>query len=182
MDYKIIRSSRKTVAIHIKPDLSIEVRAPLRMPRRSIEQFVLQKQEWIKHTTHKITIQRENTPKIILTKELLENLRETALQKIPPRVEYYSKIMGVSPASVRINSAKTRWGSCSAKNNLNFSCLLMLADDDMIDYVVIHELAHITQHNHSPKFWKIVSDIMPNYKEIRKKLAGLQIQYMEEVD
>ena len=101
--------------------------------------------------------------------KLAEKLRALAKEYIPKRVEYYSKVMGVTPAAVKINSAKTRFGSCSAKNSLNFSLYLMLYDKAAIDYVVVHELCHITVKNHSAEFYRLVEKYMPDYK-LRKKL------------
>jgi len=82
--------------------------------------------------------------------------------------------MGVTPASVKINSAKTRWGSCSSHKSLNFSWLLIMASDDVIDYVVVHELAHIFEMNHSKRFWAIVEKVLPDYKQRQEKLKELQ--------
>ncbi len=81
--------------------------------------------------------------------------------------------MDVKPIKIGITSAKTRWGSCSGKNSVNFSWKLIMADDKTIDYVIIHELTHIKQHNHSKKFWNIVESIMPDYSEQKKKLKIL---------
>jgi predicted metal-dependent hydrolase len=78
------------------------------------------------------------------------------------------------PTSIKINGAKTRWGSCSAKKSLNFSWRLMMAEDDVIDYVVVHELAHIKEMNHSPKFWAVVAIILPDYKQRQARLKELQ--------
>jgi predicted metal-dependent hydrolase len=86
----------------------------------------------------------------------------------------YAKRMGVTPAAVKINSAKTRWGSCSAKNSLNFSWRLIMAEDSVIDYVVVHELAHIREHNHSKRFWAVVEDVLPDYRRRKQRLKALQ--------
>ena len=99
--------------------------------------------------------------------------RILAKQLITQRVSYYSSIMGVTPSSVRVNSAKTRWGSCSSKKSLNFSWRIVLAEDDLIDYVVVHELAHLTEMNHSERFWNIVGQILPNYKVLKARLKEL---------
>jgi len=82
--------------------------------------------------------------------------------------------MNVSPASVKVNGAKSRWGSCSGKNSVNFSYLLITAADGLIDYVITHELAHTKEHNHSGRFWAIVGDALPDYKERRRALRELQ--------
>lgn len=107
-------------------------------------------------------------------KEILIKLYKLiAKSYIHERVGFFSKQMNVNPTAVRITSAKTRWGSCSGKNSVNFSWKLIMADDRTIDYVIVHELAHIKQHNHSKKFWNIVESIMPNYKKEKEELKIL---------
>lgn len=86
----------------------------------------------------------------------------------------FAKQMNVMPSAIKINGAKTRWGSCSSKKSLNFSSRLVMAKDDVVDYVVIHELAHITEMNHSSRFWAIVEGILPDYKERQARLKALQ--------
>lgn len=96
-----------------------------------------------------------------------------AKEHIARRVMYFAHKMNVNPTAIRITSANTRWGSCSGKNSVNFSWKLIMADDETIDYVVVHELAHINQHNHSSEFWNIIEDIIPNYNENKEKLKIL---------
>jgi len=100
--------------------------------------------------------------------------RMLAKRDLTKKVFDFSKTMGVVPAAVKISNAKTRWGSCSGKNSLNFSWRLIMADDDVIDYVVIHELAHIKELNHSERFWAIVQEMLPDYRERRERLKQLQ--------
>jgi len=100
--------------------------------------------------------------------------RMLAKRDLTNRTLDYTKQMGVIPIAVKINGAKTRWGSCSGKKSLNFSWRLIMANDDVIDYVVAHELAHISEMNHSAQFWAIVSGILPDYKERQKRLKELQ--------
>lgn len=90
------------------------------------------------------------------------------------KVKYYAKQMRLTPTAVKINSAKTRWGSCSCKNSINFSWRLIMACDTVIDYVVVHELAHIREHNHSDRFWAVVASVLPDFKIRQKKLKELQ--------
>ncbi|MBQ6837908.1 MAG: M48 family metallopeptidase [Clostridia bacterium] len=97
-------------------------------------------------------------------------MREKAKTVLPEKVKYYSSIMDVYPKSIKINSAKKRYGSCSGENNINFSLFLMDKDERFIDYVVVHELAHIKHHNHSKAFYGFIESFMPDYKE-RKKLG-----------
>jgi len=100
--------------------------------------------------------------------------RKMAKQVLAQKVSYYAKQLSVSPKAIRITSARTRWGSCSAKKNLNFSWRLIMAHDEVIDYVVVHELAHLIEMNHSERFWKTVSSIFPEYKEQKAQLKALQ--------
>jgi len=100
--------------------------------------------------------------------------RQYAKAHIIKRVNLYANQMGTYPIAVKINSAKTRWGSCSNKKSINFTWRLIMADDDVIDYVVVHELAHLTEMNHSQRFWAVVEKELPNYKECRVKLKELQ--------
>jgi len=100
--------------------------------------------------------------------------RKIAKQELTDRTHGFSKLLSVTPADVKINSAKSRWGSCSAKKSINYSWRLIMADDEVIDYVVVHELAHIIELNHSKRFWAIVESILPDYKERKKRLKELQ--------
>ncbi len=103
---------------------------------------------------------------------LLRWYKLQAFTKIGERVKFYGKIMGSKPESIKITSAKTRWGSCSRENKLNFSWRLIMAPLSVIDYVVVHELVHIREKNHSYRFWDKVSDFLPQYKERRKWLRA----------
>ena len=100
--------------------------------------------------------------------------RRLAKVHLKERVALYAKQMGVSPTAIKITSAKTRWGSCSSRRSINFSWRLIMACDDVIDYVVVHELAHLIQMNHSPRFWAIVEGVLPDYKGRQVRLKELQ--------
>ena len=100
--------------------------------------------------------------------------RLLAKRDLTIKVMEFSKRMSVTPIAVKINAAKTRWGSCSGKKSINFSWRLIMADEDVINYVVVHELAHITEMNHSDKFWAIVERVLPDYKERQKRLKAMQ--------
>ncbi|MBI2333471.1 MAG: M48 family metallopeptidase [Chloroflexi bacterium] len=96
--------------------------------------------------------------------------KEQALQVFTERVDHYAALYGFSPKQVKVNSAKTRWGSCSANGTINFTWRLVMAPLDVIDYVVLHELAHLRVKNHSPRFWKLVESLCPDFKRHRKWL------------
>lgn len=110
------------------------------------------------------------------TKQVLISLyKQFAKQVVQQRITLYSEKMDCYPSSVKINSAQKRWGSCSGKNGLNFSWLLIMAPLEAVDYVVVHELAHIKQHNHSKFFWTIVEQQLVDYKQREKMLKQLQL-------
>ena len=100
--------------------------------------------------------------------------RILAKRDLTEKTHDFAKQMSVTPTSVKINGAKTRWGSCSGRKSINYSWRLIMADDAVIDYVVVHELSHLTEMNHSAKFWAIVADALPDYKERQKRLKELQ--------
>lgn len=165
-DYTLIRSKRKSVSIQVDENCGITVRAPLRISQKDIDKILQEKKTWLEKT---IVLQREKKKQI---KQYSENeiklLRKKAKEIIPSKVKYYAEIMQVNPNSVKINSAKKRYGSCSGANNLNFSLFLMDKDERFIDYVVVHELAHIKHHNHSKDFYRFIEEFMPDYKERMK--------------
>ncbi len=171
MDYKLIRSKRKSIAIEIDRDGTVTVRAPYRMPNVAVKAFIEDKQDWIrKHIKKAQEMSLEATDIEPLTEEELDKLYDEAKEVISKRVRYFAELMGVDYGRVTIRCQKTRWGSCSTKGNLNFNCLLMLAPSDVRDYVIIHELAHRKHMNHSKDFWKEVEIMIPDYKEKRKWL------------
>ena len=165
-DYTLVRSDRRTVSIQVDRDCNITVRAPLKLSQKEIDNILLEKKVWLEKT---IISQREKKKEIKEYSEAdIKALRKKAKEIIPQKVKYYANIMQVEPASVKINSAKKRYGSCSGTNNLNFSLYLMDKDERFIDYVVVHELAHIKHHNHSKDFYKFIEQFMPDYKERMK--------------
>lgn len=171
---EVIRSKRKTLAIEIRPDMRVVVRAPEKIPQNEIIKFVEEKQNWIKKHLVQMYFKAEEIKKQkkepALTNADIEKLCQKALSVIPDKVKYYAEIMGVTYGRITIRNQKTRWGSCSSKGNLNFNCLLMLMPDKVLDYVVVHELCHLKQMNHSKKFWMEVERYMPDYQNYKKWL------------
>lgn len=166
MSYEIIRSKRRSLCLQVKRDGAVIVRAPFRVSEKAINDFVSKHIDWIikKQELVKGTHVPENFSENEIT-ELKQRLKEI----ITPILERYSSIMGVYYDRVTINSAKTRFGSCSSKKTLNFSYRLALYPYEAIEYVCVHELAHLKEMNHSNRFWSIVEGILPDYKD-RKKL------------
>ena len=145
--YRLIRSDRRTLALEVTPEAETVVRAPRRCPTAEIERFVRCHIDWIARQTQR---QRER--------------QQTGLAR-PVSPAYYAALMGLTPAGIRITGAQKRFGSCSGQNRLCFSWRLMLYPPAAIDYVVVHELAHIRHHNHSPAFYALVEQYLPDYRQ-----------------
>lgn len=168
MDYEIVRSRRRTVALEVTREGRVLVRAPLRMSEGDIRRFVESHAAWLERAKERVEKRRAAHPP--LDEAQIAALRRCAQEELPGRVAYYAAQMGVTPASVRITAARTRFGSCSGKNGLCFSLYLMQYPQEAIDYVVVHELSHIRHHDHSPAFYAEVARILPDYRERMKLL------------
>ena len=166
--YELIRSRRKTLALEITGDGRVLVRAPNRMSRERIDAFVRSHAAWIeKH----LEIQRHraaNRPPAPTEAEI-EALKARAREVLPGKVACWSKIMGVTPTGFKVTAAQKRYGSCSGKNSLCFSCFLMRYPEAAIDLVVVHELCHIREKNHGPGFYALLERYLPDWRE-RKQL------------
>ena len=157
--------------MEIEPDLSVLIRAPYYMPKKEIDSFLDRSMDWIvKHRDEASRRMREREETPALSMEEIRQLADQAVKEIPERVRYYAPLVGVTYGRITIRNQKSRWGSCSSKGNLNFNCLLLLAPPDVMDYVIVHELCHRKEMNHSPQFWAEVARIMPDYETHRKWL------------
>ncbi len=165
MDYEIIRSSRKTLGLEIKNG-RILVRAPQRASEKSIRAFVQQHENWIRKHMERIRAREEalGVP-VPLTQEEIRTLQEKARAIIPLRAAFYAPRVGVTYGRITIRCQKTRWGSCSSAGNLNFNWLLMLAPMEVLDSVVVHELCHRLEPNHSARFYAHVLRVYPEYRK-----------------
>ncbi len=170
MEYEVIRSRRRTMGAEIKGTRLI-IRAPLYATNRSIERFVRQHEDWIiAHLAKALEREKARQACRKLTPEELKALKIQARKVIRKRVAYYAPIVGVSYGTVSIRSQRTKWGSCSAKGNLSFNCLLMLAPTEVLDSVVVHELCHRKEMNHSKRFYAEVLRVFPEYRKWNKWL------------
>ena len=177
IEYELKRSKRKTISVEISRDARIIVRAPLRMSIRDIEAFLNSKQGWIEKHLSSLKQKLVEMP-AILTDDERKDLVKQAKIDIPRRVYFYATLMGVEYGKIAIRTQKTRFGSCSSKKNLNFNLVIMLMPDEIRDYVIVHELAHLKEMNHSPCFWSEVEKIIPDYKQKRKWLQDNGIKYL----
>lgn len=168
----LIRSARKTVAIQISAEGEVTVRAPRRCSSRVIDNIVAEKRDWILKKQNEIRgraiflqEQERQQPRISEAEQV--RYRKLAGQVLARKVEYYARQMQVTFGRITVRDQKTRWGSCSAKGNLNFNWRLVLAPEEVLDYVVVHELAHRKEMNHSQRFWSQVENVMPDYRSRR---------------
>jgi predicted metal-dependent hydrolase len=163
----VIRSNRKTVSIQVDEELSVILRAPRQITQKEIEKILKEKEQWIQKAIEKMK-QRNGANEAAaiqrLSYEEIRELADKAMEYIPPRVSYFAQKIGVNFGRITIRNQRTRWGSCSSKGNLNFNCLLMLTPPEVIDYVVVHELCHRKEMNHSKAFWSEVESVLPDYK------------------
>ncbi len=173
-EIQVIRSGRRSIALEIRPDLQILVRAPYRASDREIRQFVSEKSEWLEKHFEMARRRREELEGMpreqALTMDEIRSMADEAMKVIPERVRHYAPIVGVDYGRITIRNQRTRWGSCSGKGNLNFNCLLMRTPPEVLDYVVVHELCHRKEMNHSGRFWAEVERVLPEYRKARQWL------------
>ena len=211
MEFDVIRSRRKTIAVEITREGGILVRAPLKLARREVLAFVHKNRAWIDRRLVQARVrQEERTPRRFLEGENFPFLgeqhrlryvaggeylrqqngefllgadlspragdlfrtwyRARAREILEDRVEHFALRMGLTCRSVRITDAKERWGSCNAAGSLNFAWRLVMAPPPVIDYVIVHELAHLVEMNHSRRFWERLGRVLPDYAKRRKWL------------
>jgi predicted metal-dependent hydrolase len=178
MEVTVIKSRRKTIAIQVNSDLSVTVRAPYGVTEKYIEEFLNKNEAWISKQMNEIKVKKKsvesgNVENVTLDK--IKALADQALKIIPARVEYFARIIGVTYGNITIRNQKTRWGSCSSKGNLNFNYQLYYLPDELLDYVVIHELAHRRYMDHSKEFWAEVEKYCPDYRERRQQLKKYKL-------
>ena len=165
IDITVIRSDRRTVGLEITKEATVRVRAPRHMTDTQIRRFVESRRSWIETGLFKMHLRiralGEQKP---VSEEEIQALTRQAKEVLPGKVAHYAAIVGVDYGRIFVRNQKTRWGSCSAKGNLNFNCQLMRLPEEIVDYVVVHELCHRKEMNHSPRFWAEVERILPDYK------------------
>lgn len=163
IEYTVIRSNRKTVGIEYR-DGRVILRAPLRVPESELRRIAEEKRGWIEKQIRREAARRAQLSDIApLTPDELRALARQAVSVIPPRVAYYAELLGVTYGRITVRAQRTRWGSCSPDGNLSFNCLLMLTPAEVLDSVIVHELCHRLEMNHSPRFYAAVARVMPDY-------------------
>ena len=170
--YELIRSRRKTLALEITRACRVVVRAPLSLPQERIDRFVREHEVWIAEKLEQMQERAAHLPPP--TPEEIAALKVQAAAIIPPIVDRWSRKMGLSPTGVKITTARKRYGSCSGKNSLCFSCFLARCPEEAIEMVVVHELCHIWEKNHGPRFYAQMDRWLPDWRARQKLLSTWQ--------
>ena len=169
MQYEIKRTDRRTVAITVK-DGKVILRAPKRLSDREAEKIINSHAKWINKKLE--AFEKKKATEVVLTDKDIAEIKKAARKYLLDKTEYYSKIMNLKYGRITITSAKTRFGSCSSRGNISYSYKLMLYPEAAREYVVVHELAHLVEMNHSKRFYSLVERYLPDYKERRKLLKN----------
>ena len=178
--YELKRSKRKTVSVEISREARVIVRAPLKMKKEEIDTFLNSKRSWITTNLAQMEQMLKDAPKKLDENEI-KALKKSARALILPRVEYYASRMGVSYGTVAFRRQKTRFGSCSSKKNLNFNIAIALMPEQIVDYVIVHELAHLKEMNHSPRFWQEVASVILDCMDRRRWLQKNGIKFIQRI-
>lgn len=177
IEVEIIRSKRRSMAIQIRTDGSVVVRVPMHASDRAIKRFVSAHARWIADNRGQMFERRkklaDNPYDIPAWESLSAADKKIAKQKIMEHVDYYARRMEIDYGSISMRNQKSRWGSCSSKGNLNFNYRLAYLPEALLDYVVVHELAHRRHMDHSAAFWEEVETYYPAYKKCRQMLNDI---------
>ena len=177
IEVEIIRSKRRSMAIQIRTDGSVVVRVPMHASDRAIKWFVSAHARWIADNRGQMFERRkklaDNPYDIPAWESLSAADKKIAKQKIMEHVDYYARRMEIDYGSISMRNQKSRWGSCSSKGNLHFNYRLAYLPEELLDYVVVHELAHRRHMDHSAAFWEEVETYYPAYKKCRQMLNDI---------
>lgn len=173
---EFVRSKRKTLSISVTKDMRLFVKAPLRMSEREIDRFIKQKTFWIYKQAKRMLELQKNHVEYSTGEE--KRLRERAREELTKRTDIYKKILNVEYTKIRIGDQSTRWGSCSSKGTISYNWRLVLMPEEVQNYVVVHELCHLHEMNHSKRFWELVKGVIPDYEKRRKWLKEHGGEYM----
>lgn len=170
-DFKPNRRSR-SIRLTVRGDGTLLVSAPHRIAEQRVTDFIKKKSAWITATLDRINAAKTTAP-FTGTAHEYQSHRIRALRLAKERLQHFNAMYLLPYGRVSIRNPKTRWGSCSKKGDLSFSYKIALLDPELVDYIIVHELAHVGEFNHSPRFWALVAKTIPNYKRARKSLRTL---------
>lgn len=176
ISYEIRENARaKHVRISIDAQGRVLATKPVRVSVAKVEAFIREKQDWILSTLEKARRRRGGEPLVELPKprkgsRAYKEAVASARELVRARLEYFGALHNFSYGTISIRNQKTRWGSCSAKNNLSFNYRIAFLPQELADYIVVHELCHTKEHNHGERFWAQVERILPNHRLLRKEI------------
>jgi len=166
-----INARAKHLRITIRVDGSCVVTVPRRVPKFFVKAFIESHRAWIETKVAEMKLRR---PQLRApSSQEGEAMKTKALQLATSRLKHFNQHYGFIYNKISIRNQQTRWGSCSSKGNLNFSYRIMLLSSEQSDYIIVHELCHLGEMNHSAKFWKLVERTVPEYKKIRRSIKGV---------
>ncbi len=162
---------RRTVALQIGASGTVTVYAPQYAWNFFVDRFVMKHAGWV---LKKLNALKENLtkypPRAQIPEAFREDYRQKTQDRLPAVVSHYAQALGVRPRSIKVANQRSRWGSCTARGDVRFSWRLGGLPDSIFNYIVVHELAHLKEMNHGPRFWALVRSQIPNHKEYRKWL------------
>ena len=168
---EVIRSRRRSLSLEVRADGRVLLRAPLRCGEAAMKRFVEENRSWIERKLREAQTRRSALPaEPPLSEESLRALQRRGKQVFAERAAHFAPLVGVDYGRIQVRRQRSKWGSCSSAGNLNFNCLLLLAPPEVLDYVVVHELCHRLEMNHSPRFWAQVKRVLPAYEDARRYL------------
>lgn len=165
--------SARRLKLVVKPDLSVTLTLPYGFSAKKANEFIEQKYPWILKSLEHF---KNNPVKFLISgsrSDYLKN-RKQALTLAKQKLQDLNNFYNFSYSRVSIKNQKTRWGSCSKKGNLNFNYKMVYLPEDVLNYLIVHELCHLKEMNHSKKFWDLVSQTVPNYKRLRQELKNFR--------
>ena len=177
-EYTLKLSPRyRRLRLSIRSDASVVVTAPPRVPRVMIDNFIRDHADWIQE--RRIKIQKYNAHQILLKSSATEYQKKkaTALHFVNVRLRELNAMYGFCYYRVAIKNQKSRWGSCSKKGNLNFNYQILALPSRVADYLMVHELCHLKELNHSKKFWSLVAKGVPDYRELKTELKKYRVVF-----
>jgi predicted metal-dependent hydrolase len=170
------RRTNKNIRITITRDGQVKVSKPEHVTIAQVETFILSKSVWINHHLDRIKFTQTKKPQIpkLTRKDYLLH-KKTAFALATKKLAIYNQHYRFKYKNISIKNTKTRWGSCSRRGNLNFNYKISLIAEHLADYIIVHELCHLGQFNHSEKFWNLVAETVPDYRDRVRELKGMHV-------
>ena len=167
---KSIRARRMRIAVYC--DGRVIVTVPQSFDYNLVNKFLLEKKDWI-YQKVQFFIKNPFKPIKSSSRRDFKKYKTEIKEKIEKRIEFFNQFYNLKYNKINIKNQKTRWGSCSKKGNLNFNYKMIFLSEEVRDYIIVHELCHLKEFNHSKNFWNLVKLTIPNYLDVRIKLKSM---------